>query len=135
MSMSHSTPTIRPARLVSLKTSEKRETRSLASASCVVVSVGAYCTFKYRFDRLNGLTLWPALSKVVTEAEPRTKFEGAPVVLSLPVHVVNASSRPRVLPAKTVLGHVHSKPKLTGCDTYLLKDQYSDFLEGAFKFN
>ena len=87
-----------------------------------------------RFDRLNGLTLWPGLSKVVTEEEPRTKFEGAPFVLSLPVHVVNASSRPRVLPAKTVLGHVHSKPKLTGCDTYLLKDQYVEFLEGAFKF-
>ena len=48
--------------------------------------------------------------------------------------MVNASSRPRVLPAKTVLGHVHSKPKLTGCDTYLLKDQYVEFLEGAFKF-
>ena len=80
------------------------------------------------------LTLWPGLSKVVTEEEPCTKFEGTSVVLSLPVHVVNASSRPRVLPAKMVLGHVHSKPRLTGCDTYLLKDQYVDFLEGAFKF-
>ena len=47
---------------------------------------------------------------------------------------MNASSRPRVLPAKTVLGHVHANPKLTGCDTYLLKDQYVDFLEGVFKF-
>ena len=75
-----------------------------------------------RFEKLRGLTLWPGLSKVVTEEEPRPKFQGASAVFSLPVHVVNASSRPRVLKAKTVLGHVHSKPKLTGCDTYLLKD-------------
>ena len=41
-----------------------------------------------------GLTLWPGLSKVVTEEEPRPKFEGASVVFSLPVHVVNASNDP-----------------------------------------
>ena len=87
-----------------------------------------------RFEKLRGLTLWPGLSKVVSEEEPRPKFEGVSVVFSLPVHVVNASSRPRVLKAKTVLGHVHSKPKLTGCDTYLLKDQYVEYLESVFKF-
>ena len=45
-----------------------------------------------RFNKLNGLTLWPGLSKVVTEEEPSSKFDGASEVLSLPVHVVNASS-------------------------------------------
>ena len=44
------------------------------------------------------------------------------------------ASLTRVLKAKTVMGHVHAKPKLTGCDTYLLKDQYVEFLEAFFKF-
>ena len=89
-----------------------------------------------RFEKLRGLTLWPGLSKAVPAKEPNSVFENCanPCLLSLPVHVVNASSRPRVLKAKTVLGHVHSKPKLTGCDTYLLKDQYVEFLEERFNF-
>ena len=36
--------------------------------------------------------------------------------------------------AKSVLGTVQLKPKLTGCDTYLLKDVYVEYLEGAFHF-
>ena len=46
----------------------------------------------------------------------------------MPVHVVNASSKPRILKAKCVLGTVQSKPKLTGCDTYLLKNEYVQHL-------
>ena len=72
---------------------------------------------------LRDLTCWPGLSKA--------KFGQLWGTLELSVHVVNASSKPRVLKAKCVLGSVQSKPKLTGCDTYLLKDEYVEFLEGA----
>jgi hypothetical protein len=75
---------------------------------------------------LRDLTCWPGLSKA--------KFGQLQGTLELPVHVVNASSKPRVLKAKCVLGHVQNKPKLTGCDTYLLKDEYVQHLEGAFHF-
>ena len=76
-----------------------------------------------------GLGLWPGLSRALVSANTHGRL------LELPVHVVNATSTPRVLKANTLLGTVDANATVVGLDTYLLKDTYVQWLESEFDFD